>query len=121
MSAHFTSDYLNAERATSNVRDTRTPDQKRWDERAYAVSEHAAVLRGLTCPDRIGWSRNPRLLEAAEERLKDALREVQALRMEGFRPGDTVGRVEAPAQITTQVEVPAAADHHNDMRGEVAA
>ena len=97
-----TSDYLNAERASAEYRDTRTPDQRRWDDRTYAVSEHAAALRGLTHPDRIGWSRNPRLLEAVEDRLKDALREVQALRMEGFRPGDTVGRVEAPAPITTR-------------------
>ena len=83
--------------------DTRTPAQRRWDERAYQVGEYIARMRTMTQIDRVSWSRTAAGRDAMEEYLKDALREVRALQVEGFRPGDAAPPLASPAMIDTPV------------------
>lgn len=101
MSANYTSDYLNAERARAEYRDTRTADQRRWDDREYVIAEHVRKLATLTAR-RDGWASQAGFLQAVANITSDLQREVHALQVEGFRPGSTVGRVEAPKPITTR-------------------
>lgn len=95
--------YNTACRASEEYQDRRTQAQKRWDERSYAVSSHIAHMRALTqgCSS-MSWSRETGALEAMEAYLKDALREVRALQIEGFREGDPVGGIPKLSPIETR-------------------
>ena len=92
----------NAQRASDTIRDNRTPAQKAWDEREAAINELVARARGLTGA-RAGWTRDPGILELMNGYFRDALREVQALRVEGFREGDPVDGIPTLTPITTKV------------------
>ena len=50
-----------------------------------------------------GWTRDPGILELMNGYFRDALREVQALRVEGFREGDPVDGIPTLTPITTKV------------------
>lgn len=92
----------NAQRASETIRDNRTPAQKAWDQRESAIDAIIAKARGRTYA-RAGWTRDPVLLERTYDELKDAIREIQALRVEGFREGDPVDGIPTLAPITTKV------------------
>jgi len=81
-----TSDYLNAERASAQHRDTRTADQRRWDDREYVIAEYARKLAALTARQN-GWASEAGFLLAVANITSDLRREVRALEIEGYRPG----------------------------------
>lgn len=93
------STYDTALQASRDYVDTRTPAQKKWDQRAYQIGEYIARMRAMTQVDRVTWSRDPNARQAMHDYLTDALRELAQLNLEGFREGDTFKRVEAPAAI----------------------
>ena len=79
----------NAEQAAAQYRDTRTRQQRAWDERAEAIAEIVARMRGLTYPAMGDWSRDPGMVEVMTDLARDLAREIHALNVEGFREGDT--------------------------------
>jgi len=82
----WTSADTNAEQASRNYRDTRTPQQKTWDARAEAIAEIAARMRGLTYPSSAIWSRDPAIVDLMSDLARDMAREMHALNVEGYRP-----------------------------------
>jgi hypothetical protein len=90
----WTSADENAERAAAAYTDKRTKEQRLWDERSASVTEYAARIRTLTQTH--GWARDPRMLEVVSSIQSDMARELQVLRIEGYREGDTVRGVAAP-------------------------
>ena len=82
----WTSADTNAEQASRNYRDTRTPEQRTWDARAEAVAEIAARMRGLTYPSSAIWSRDPAIVDLMSDLSRDLAREMHALNVEGYRP-----------------------------------
>lgn len=79
----------NAEQAAAQYRDTRTRQQRAWDERAEAIAEIVARMRGLTYPAKGDWSRDPAIVDLMTDYARDMVRELHALNVEGFREGDT--------------------------------
>jgi hypothetical protein len=82
----WTSADTNAEQASRNYRDTRTPQQKTWDARAEAVAEIAARMRGLTYPNSAIWSYDSAIVDVMTDLARDLAREMHALNVEGYRP-----------------------------------
>lgn len=97
-------EYDTACNAADTYRDPRTAEQRKWDKRAMVVADYFKRGHILTGgPDPISWSRNPKLRERVTEFLKDALREMQALDIEGYREGDPVGPIPEVKPIASKV------------------
>ena len=73
----------NAEQAAAQYRDTRTRQQRAWDERAAAIAEIVARMRGLTHG---AWDRDPTIIELMTDLARDLKRELYAMNIEGYRP-----------------------------------
>jgi len=87
----------------ANKLDPRTRDQRKWDARAMVVADYFKRGHILTGgPDPISWSRNPKLRERVTEYLKDALRELQAMDIDGYREGDPVAGIPTLTPITSR-------------------
>jgi hypothetical protein len=93
--SRWTSADTNADRASAGHTDKRTPAQRSWDDHSATVAEYAARIRALTQTGS-GWARDPRALEVVSSIASDMARELQVLRIEGYREGDTVRGVAAP-------------------------
>jgi hypothetical protein len=92
-----------AERASQQYQDTRTREQKRWDESSYYIAETIANLRVITSGcQRMSWSRDPKTLEAVSDMVRDMEREISALRIIGFREGDPVGPIPELKPVETR-------------------
>ena len=79
----WTSADTNAEQASRNYRDTRTPQQRTWDARAEAIQEIVARMKGLTYGN---WTRDPAIIDLMSDLSRDLNREMHALNVEGYRP-----------------------------------
>lgn len=87
-------EYDTACKAASDHQDTRTRDQRKWDDLSYSVAEMVAKLRNITSgTQRMSWARDPKTLEAVSDMVRDMDREISALRIIGFREGDLVGPI----------------------------
>jgi hypothetical protein len=83
-----------AERASREYQDTRTGEQRKWDDLSYSVAEAVAKLRTITSgTQRMSWARDAKTLEAVSDMVRDMDREISALRIIGFREGDPVGKI----------------------------
>lgn len=85
MTSIFT-DYGYTRKAPVPHRDTRTPQQRTWDDRAEAIREIVARMRGLTYPSSAIWSRDPAIVDLMSDLSRDLAREMHALNVEGYRP-----------------------------------
>ena len=79
----WTSADTNAEQASRAYRDTRTPQQRTWDDRAEAIREIVARMKGLTHG---AWDRDPAIIDLMSDLSRDLAREMHALNVEGYRP-----------------------------------
>jgi hypothetical protein len=64
-------------------RDNRTPQQRTWDERAEAIRDIVARMRGLTHG---AWDRDPAIIEVMTNLSRDLKRELHAMNIVGYRP-----------------------------------
>jgi hypothetical protein len=73
----------NAELASRNYRDNRTPQQRTWDARVAAIAEITSRMKGLTYG---AWDRDPAIVDLMTDLSRDLAREMHALNVEGYRP-----------------------------------